>query len=225
MDTLLINLIPLIVAALLVPLQVVATLFLLQSENGLNKAVAFAAGAAAVRIAQGIVFGLVFSGADDAGGSGGRRAIITSTLLLVLGILLLITAYKTWRKEEDPDAPPPKWMASLRDLSVAKAFGFGVLLMLIAAKQWVFTLSAIGAIREAQLGQPGSTIAYLFFMIGAQALVWTLIIITAAAPNRAGQVLDTLQGWLEQNSRVITIGLSLVFGAWFVVKGVTGLLA
>ena len=32
------------------------------------------------------------------------------------------------------------------------------------------------------------------------------------------------QGWLERNNRPILIGVSLVFGLWFLAKGVTGLM-
>jgi hypothetical protein len=62
---------------------------------------------------------------------------------------LLVTAYKKWRKEDDPDAPPPKWMSALSGLSTLKAFGMGALLMIVAVKQWVFTLSAIAIITVA----------------------------------------------------------------------------
>jgi len=72
----------------------------------------------------------------------------------VIGILLLITAVKQWRKEDDPDAPPPKWMATISGLSTAKALGMGALLVAIAAKQWVFTLSAIG-VHRSSADEPG----------------------------------------------------------------------
>ena len=79
----------------------------------------------------------------DTGGN-----LIVSTLLLVIGILMLITAYKKWDKDEDPDAPPPKWIAAVGSLSALKAFGIGAAVVAISAKQWVFTLSAIGVLGE-----------------------------------------------------------------------------
>lgn len=89
----------------------------------------------------------------------------------------------------------------------------------------MFTLSAIGAIREAQLGQPGITLAYLAFIVVAQSLVLALIAIAVAVPDKAQGILNRLQAWLQQNSRVITIVMSLIFGVWFILKGVNGLLA
>jgi hypothetical protein len=139
------ELLPLIVGAAVLPLWIIISLLLLRSEGGVAKAAAFAGGAMAVRVVQGLLFGFVFGTATDEYGETGA-ALIKSTLLLVVGILLLVAAYKKWRKEDDPDAPPPKWMSALSGLSTLKAFGMGALLMAIAVKQWVFTLSAIAVI-------------------------------------------------------------------------------
>jgi hypothetical protein len=87
------DLLPLTVGAAVLPLWIIISLLLLRSEGGVAKAAAFAAGAMAVRVVQGILFGFVFGAAADEGGDTGA-ALIKSTLLLVVGILLLITAYK-----------------------------------------------------------------------------------------------------------------------------------
>ena len=103
MGNLLLGLLPLIVGAAVVPIWIIITLFLLRSDGGLVKAGLFAAGAVSVRLLQGILFGYVFGAAQDATGDSGQ-GLIVSTLLLVVGILMLITAFKQWRKEDDPDA-------------------------------------------------------------------------------------------------------------------------
>ena len=90
---------------------------------------------------QGIVFGYIFS-SDPAARRGTRASLIVSTLLLVIGVLMLITAFTQWDKEDDPDAPPPEWMAVLGRRTAPKAFGMGAAQVAIAAKQWVFNLSA-----------------------------------------------------------------------------------
>ena len=223
MDRLLVDLLPLIIGAAVLPVWIIMALFLLRSDGGLLKATAFAGGAMTVRLLQGILFGYVFGAADEANGDSGA-SLITSTLLVVLGILLLISAVRKWRKEEDPDAPPPKWMATLSGLSALKAFGMGALLMALAVKQWVFTLSAIAVIEEAQLGQTANVLAYLFFVVAAQSLVLAPIIVYAVAPTQAARGLDAMQGWLERNDRVIVIAVSLIFGAWFLWKGIAGLI-
>ena len=186
MDAVIVYLLPLIVGAALLPTWIILALFLLRGEGGVRKALAFAAGAMTVRLVQGVLFGYVFGTAADAYGESGSN-LITSTLLLVVGIVMLITAVMKWRKEEDPDAPPPKWMAILGGLSALQAFGVGALLMALDVKQWVFTLSAIAVIEQAQLSHTGNVLTYLFFVVAAQSLVLAPILVSAVAPDPGGQ--------------------------------------
>ena len=223
MDTVIVSLLPLIVGAALLPVWIIMALFLLRGEGGLLKAAAFAAGAMTARVVQGILFGFVFSEATDASGEGGSD-LITSTLLLVLGILMLISAVKKWRKEEDPDAPPPKWMEILGGLSAIQAFGIGALLMSLAIKQWVFTLSAIAVIEQGNLSRADSVLTYLFFVLAAQSLVLAPVLISAVAPAQSTKLLDAIHGWLERNNRAIVIAASSIFGVWFLWKGIAGLI-
>jgi len=217
------NLLPLIVGAAVLPLWVIAALLLVRGKGGVLKAAAFAAGAMLVRVLQGILFGYVIDTAADAYGGRGS-SLIASTLLLVVGILLLITAIRKWRTEEDPDAPPPQWMATLGGLSWPKALGVGAMWMTIAIKQWVFTLSAIAVIDEAKVGQTGSALAYVVFVVAAHSLVLAPVVISAVAHTQSAKLLDAMQGWLERHNRVITIAVSSIFGVWFLGKGIAGLL-
>ena len=223
MGSVIVQMLPLIVGAAVVPIWIIMVLFLLRSEGGLLKAAAFAAGAILVRLAQGILFGYVFGKSAEASGESGS-SVIVSTLLLVIGILMLIAAFKQWRKEDDPDAPPPKWIAAVSGLSAAKAFGMGALLVAIAAKQWVFTLSAIGVIGQAQLSQAENVMAFLFYVLAASSLVLAPIIVYAVAPTQSAKSLDAAQGWLERHNRVIVIAISLIFGLLFLWKGIAGLI-
>jgi hypothetical protein len=45
------------------------------------------------------------------------KSLVVLILVTVLGILLLVTAYRQWRAEDDPDAPPPRWMAMIDSLT------------------------------------------------------------------------------------------------------------
>jgi uncharacterized membrane protein YidH (DUF202 family) len=217
------NLLPLIVGAAVVPLYSITVLLLLQSKGGLLKAVAFVAGGVAVRLVQGVVFGFVIGAACKANSEPGPRLVV-STLLLTVGILLLVAALKQWRKEEDPDAPTPKWMSAIGKLSALKALGAGALFPVIAVKQWVFTLSALGVIGEFGPGGAADVGAYLFFVLATQTLVLVPILASALAPHRTAKPLQATQAWLERNNRAIVMVMSLVFGVWFLFKGVTGLI-
>lgn len=159
----------------------------------------------------------------DANPEGGRQ-LIASTLLLVVGVLLLVTAVKTWRKEEDPDAPSPQWMANISGLTTLRAMGMGVLFLTIDAKQWVFTLSAISISSEGELGLSTGLGLYLFYILVTQMLMLLPVLGRAIAPRQVARPLEAGQTWLERNNRVIIISVSLLFGLWFSYKAVIGLL-
>ena len=205
------------------PLYPIVVLLLLQSPAGLRKAIAFVFGAVAVRLVQGVLFGFVFGAAAEAYPDDGP-AIIASTLLLVVGILLLIAAFKKWRKQPDPDEPPPQWMAALSGLSTLKAVGAGALMIAISVKQWVFTLTAIDVIQGAALGTSAGVAAYLIYTLATQVLVLLPILAFAVAPQQSAKPLRAAHAWLERNNRAIVIAVSLVFGVYFLFKGLSGLI-
>ena len=223
MNEVLVNLLPLMIGAMVVPLYPIIVLLLLQGQGGLGRAGAFVAGNVSVRLLQGLLFLFVFGAVEEAYPSTGP-SLITSTLLLVIGILLLVTGYKKCRKEEDPYAPPPEWMGKLSGLSMLKSFGAGALLVVIAVKHWVFTLAAIGVIETAGLDNWSSTILYLLFILATQVLVLVPLLAFALAPGASAKPLAAIHGWLDQNNRVIMIAVSVIFGLLFFYNGVTGLM-
>lgn len=223
MAEVLVELIPMMLGATLAPVFPIIVLLLLQSERGLGKAIAFVLSAVTVRLAQGALFGLVFAGAVEAESAVGLQ-LIKPTLLTVFGILLLTMGVRKLLKEESEDSEP-KWMSRLSDLTVLKAAGGGALVMLIALKQWVFTLSAIAVIEEAQPGLSAGIALYLIFVLATQSLMLLPIIATAIAPEKSARPLAAAQGWLQRHNRVIVMIVSFVFGAWFAYQGISGLLA
>lgn len=218
-----IELVPLMAGAAIVPFYSIAALILLQSPDGLLKAAAFVSGGIAVRLAQGIAFGLILVAACEANPEPGPRLIV-STLQLTIGILLLVTAIKQWRSDYDPDLPPPKWFSTIAGFSAIKAFGAGAFFVTIAVKQWVFTLSAISVVSQAELSVASEICAYLVFVLATQALVLAPILASAVAPRSTAKPLKAIQTWLERNNRSIMILMSLIFGGWFLFKGITGLI-
>jgi hypothetical protein len=115
-------------------------------------------------------------------------------------------------------------MIAISEFSALKAACAGALIPIIAVKQWVFTLSAIGVIGEARLSGEASVSAYVLFVFATQALVLGTILAYAVAPQRTAGPLQAIRAWLERKNRAIAIVMSLVFGAWFLFKGITGLI-
>lgn len=226
MSSVIISLLPLIIGSALVPAQFIVYVLLLKSpRQGLLKASAYVGGMTAVRLLQGLIFGLILtdSAAATAEENGGKSPIVL-VLLLVIGIIFLTTAYKQWSKEEDPDAPPPKWLANIDSLTPLKAFGVGFGLLLIGPKFWVFTLAALAVIGEAQLGQPSSTFAFLLFILLAESLMLLPIILSLIVPQQAKTLIEQVSTWLTRNKRPVVIIISLVFGILFLYQGANGLL-
>lgn len=217
-----IKLTPFIIGSAVVPVQVMIIILLLNSpRQGLTKAISLYAGMAAIRIIQGLLFGLILSSGP---GESDEKSLVVSTLLFVLGILLLINAYKLWRNDTDPDDPTPKWMVMLDTISPLRVFLLGVGFVLISGKFWVFTLSAIGVIEEAQLGQPASTITFLLFILLAQSLLLLIILVRVFIPGRSKGIMENISIWLTRYNRPIVLAVSLIFGVLFLVQGVNGLL-
>ena len=96
MSNVFVDLLPLILAATLTPIYPLIVLLLLQSERGLGKAIAFVAGVVAVRLVQGVLFGLVLAPAINAEIATDLE-VIGPTLLTMLGILLVVMGVKKWR--------------------------------------------------------------------------------------------------------------------------------
>jgi Sap, sulfolipid-1-addressing protein len=207
------------------PMWIIIALLLLRGDHGVFRASAFAAGAITVRLLQFVLFSRIFGKVLQAGGGQLEMDFMSSILFLLAGIVLLITAVKTWFKEADPDAPPSKWMAALCRMSAPTAFLMAAVMMSLAFKQWVFSLSAIAAIDEARMGKIGSLLTYVLFIVAAQSLMLTPIIASALAPAQSSKIVEGALHWLKRNSRAITIVVSLVFAGWFLSKSASELLA
>jgi len=217
------TLLPLVVASALVPLQITLTVLLLRASVG--TAAAWVGGMTATRLAQGMLFGVVFAGAGALSGSQDGPGPVVSVVLLVVALLFLTKAAKLLLGggDDDEDAQPPKWMKLTESVTAGKAFLFGAGYVAIAAKLWVFTLGAIGAIDEAGLGSAASIALFLLFVALAEAIPIAFVAYAALAPSSSQILLGRVSAWLEKNSRVIVIVLGIVFGAWFLLKALQGL--
>lgn len=216
------TLLPLAIASAIVPVQLVITVLLLQAGHGRVTALAWLAGMLSVRLGQGLIFGLLLGPgvlADDDGGPG----VVMSLLLLAVAILFLVTAVRKLVDGPDEDAPPPRWMAMAEAATPVRAYLLGAGMLLIGAKFWVFTLGAISAIQVADLGSGPAVLTYLVFVLLAMAVHLGIVALAFVAPDRAEVVLGSFASQLRRYDRPVTIALGTIFGAWFLVKALSGL--
>lgn len=222
MGEVILNLLPVLVGALTVPIYPIIALIFLQSEGGTRKAIALMMGGLSIRLLQGLLFNVIFTEVNEE--YPGGDDLIVSTLLLVLGIFLLHTAIKKWNKEEDPDAPPPQWMSNLDNITAIKAAGMGALYVLISPKQWLFTQIAIGMISDSELSFLSNVLLYLFYIIATQVFVLVPTLMMVISPEQAIKPIKTLHTWLTRHSTTILIAMSLLLGIYCIYLGITGLI-
>jgi hypothetical protein len=215
------TLLPLIVASAVVPVQITLTVLLLRAS--VKTAAAWVAGMTVTRLAQGVLFGFVFAGAGALSGTEDGPGLVVSGVLLVVAVLFLTKAAKELLGGADDDAPPPKWMQLTESITPGKAFLFGAGYVAVAAKLWVFTLGAIGAIDEAGHGAAASVVLFLLFVALAECIPIGVVAYAALAPESSQGLLERVSAWLEQNNRVLVIVLGFVFGVWFLIKALQGL--
>ena len=222
MGDLWLNLVPLVLGSAVVPAPLVVTPLLLRSS--VRTAGAWVAGMAVARLLQGALFGLVLSDASTPATEtpAGRTALV-SGMLLVLGVALYVAAAQQLLGGDDPDTPPPRWMAMVESVRPGRAFLLGAGFVGISAKLWVFTLGALAAVEEAHVGTRAAVATYLAFVALALAPQLAALAFTLVAPGRARRLLERVAGRLQRDNRLIVIALGLVFGTWFLVKALRGL--
>jgi hypothetical protein len=210
------TLVTLALATALLPIQLTITILMLRAPGGRARAGAWIAGMTVVRLAQFAVFGVVLDRA--VGEVESAPSPVEGALLLLVGVLLLVAAGRKLADQPDDDAPPPRWMTTVAVVSPGRAFLSGAGLVGLSPKLWAFTLGAIGAIADTDLAGGAALIVFVVWIVLAQALHLLALLAAVVAPARAEVLLGAAAGALERNSRPLTIGVSAVFGAWFLLK-------
>nr|WP_301336343.1 GAP family protein [Mycobacterium gordonae] len=216
------DLVPLILGGALEPIEIMITITLLGTPSRLRAAGAWISGHVGTRLLQGLVFGTILHWGARSGDSKHSYHWVVSTVVLVVAVLLLVTAARELLSDEDPNAPPPKWMEVLMSATPTKAFFIGAGVVTVSVKAWVFTFAAIGVIGSADMGRIGHMTSYIAFVLLATS--GNLIIIGAAAVfgDRSRAVLDRTLRWLQDKNRPIVVLVGLVFGIWFGLKALRG---
>jgi len=221
MSSLLLELLPIVVASAILPGLTMLVILILQGKYGVVAGLAFSAGAIVTRLLQGILFGLIFRQESDSVQE--ATPAVQSMLLVVLAILLIVTAVRLWLKGEDEDAPPPKWMESIGQATPGRVFLIGMAPLAISPKHWVFTISAVQAIAYADLGTGRASLIFVLFVLVATLPLLAPVLFALVAPERSILTLQQWRGWLDANFHTVKIVVSLLFGLLFLWKGISGL--
>lgn len=214
MGSVLIQLLPLVIGSIAMPSWALLVLALLSSGRGTLEAIAVAVGVMTVRILQGIVFGTILS-AYDLNRHLNSPGVVVSAVLIVLGVLMWAMALRQVFQKDDFQL-----MSMVGALTPVRALGLGALLVVTSTRAWIFTLAALGVIEAAELDIAPSIIAYLLYVLGAEALIIVSILVSGRLSNQ----LAVAARWLEEYNRPILVVVSAAVGCFFLWRGIAGLI-
>lgn len=221
MGDVILQLLPLALGAIS-PVMILLIALFLTSKGGMTKSLVFISG----KYITYVVWGFGFLGLADkvrSTGESGEASTASLVIKIILGGLLLILAIKTYLGEDDPDAPPPKLLTTLNKMGLGKLFLVGIVLSNIQIRFVALVLAGVVIIATAQMPAVQNTIAILIL---ALLMVWPLLIpvvVFLATGDRRGAALQSMNAWLERNSRIITVVVLGAFGLILLWGSVSGL--
>ena len=94
-----------------------------------------------------------------------------------------------------------------------------------ATQEGIFTLTAVAVIFAANLEPLLALANYLLFILLALSLFFLLLAIYVILGERSQAFMDRLFKWLKKNAQSIIIVVFIVFGLYFLIRGITALAA
>ena len=220
MGTVFLQILPLALAAI-APTMIGLVVLFLSDDRGLVKALAFILGKCIVYVIWGVV-SLDLAEHISSTISGGATSF-SEVIFLLFGLLLLILAVRNFFGEDDPDAPPPKFMTILDKMGPIKLFGVGVVISLMQFRFIALVLVGATVIAEAGLSATQNLISVLWL---ALLMVWPMLIpvvVFLVLGERREAAMKSMRTWLTRNKRMINVVVLGVFGTLLLVIGLIGI--
>ena len=148
---------------------------------------------------------------------------VSEGFFLIAGLLLLILAIRNFFVEDDPDAPPPKFMTMLAKLGPFKLFGLGIGISIIQPRFMIFVLLGASMIAEARLS---TTENFISLLVLALLMVWPMLIplvVFLVMGEHGVDAMKSMRAWLVHNQRMINVVVMGVFGVILLFLGLTGM--
>lgn len=223
MSDLWLDLLPVLLAMIISPARTLAVILLLHTPKRGTTALAYVAGMICAMTVQGALLGLLMSVVGlTVERRGGDLLTVVSILFVVTGIILLTGAAKIFFQEDD-DKAPPEWLAKAKTMSPADALKLGFGWLMVSPKQWVMVLTAVAVIFSAYLTPLASLVNFFIFTLLVQTVFFLVIGVDVLMPKRSEKILDGLFLWIRTHLRAVAITIFGLFGIFFVLKGLAGL--
>lgn len=220
MGTVFLQILPLALAAI-APTMIGLVVLFLGDDRGLVKALALILGKYIVYVLWGVV-SLELAGHLASTSSGGTSTF-SEVIFLIFGLLLLILAVRYFFGEDDPDAPPPKFMTILDKMGPVKLFGVGVVISLMQFRFIALVLVGATVIAEARLSTTENLISVFVL---ALLMVWPMLIpvvVFLVLGERREAAMKSMRTWLTRNQRMINVVVLGVFGILLLIIGLIGI--
>lgn len=212
------GLLPSAVAVALSPIPIVAVVLVLGTSKARTDGPAFAVGWVAGLV---VVSAIVLLVAGDASDPDSATSTGVDWLQVGLGALFLVLAAREWRRRPRGGETPamPRWMASVEDLSPAKALAVGAALSGANPKNLALTLSAAASIAQAGLSGGDAALAVGVFVVVGSVTVVGSVVAYLVSPHRAEAPLASLKAFMSAHNAVIMMVVLLLLGAKLVGEG------
>ena len=204
---------PLIVVMVAGP-QIVSSIFLATSRHWARNSAAFIGGAA-VSISLVTTFAYVITRLAGAAAGGTHHSSVRNGIDIAVVVLLVILAAAVLRRRGRTD--PPSWMGKLQNASAPLSFTLGFLLLGVFPSD-ILTSIAVGTHVAGRGGPWWHTSVFVFCTLVLLAIP---ALLTAAAGQRAAEILPKVRDWMNQNSWVVS-EVVIVFFLVLTIAGLTG---
>jgi threonine/homoserine/homoserine lactone efflux protein len=155
----------------------------------------------------------------------GAPADWVSVVKIVLGVLLLLLALRQWHGRPRGDAEPqlPGWMKMIDTFTALKAAGMGVLLSAVNPKNLLLIVGAAAAIAQTGTSTGDQAVALGVFVLLGTLGTGAPVAIYFLMGERAGDVLESLRGWMARENATIMTVICLIIGAKLIGDAISAL--
>lgn len=196
------------------PVAVILLITVMMRDRARRNSLLFLAGFTLTLLGVGIALVSLMHAAGS-GGTGQRDAYID----IALGVACLAVVPLAIKRKPKP----PKEGPEETDLKPFAAFTRGVVAMLINSSTWVIYIAGLHLVTAATNLDTAEEILSILILTFVTLL--TLIIPIALSfifPHKAQKILETARVWLVAHSKIIGIAILVIFGAYLLIKGISG---
>jgi hypothetical protein len=203
------------------PTMIGLVIIFLTGTNGLARTFAFILGKYIFYVLWGLIS---FSLVDQISSTRLRGSnIVSETFFLIAGLLLLILAARNFFGEDDPDAPPPKFMTVLAKLGPVKLFGLGIAISFIQPRFILFVLVGTSIIAEAKLRSTENFISLLVLALLMVLPMLIPVVVFLVMGKHRTDAMKSMRTWLVGNQRTINVVVMGIFGILMLFVGLAGI--